>query len=314
MEIITGISQVNPSQRGAVAAIGNFDGVHLGHQAVLEHTRSIAQSLGAQSGVMTFAPHPRRFFAPQSPAFELMGQMQKRQALASLGMDILFELAFNGELAALSAESFACDILAKGFGLRHVIVGDDFHFGKNRQGTPEMLCDLGKSYGFDVTIAQEVAHDALRVSSSEIRAALKEGNPRLAAQMMGRPYTYSSAVLHGEKRGRELGYPTANMDISERHLPRFGIYAVRARIEGDHALKGDYDGVASLGVRPTFDGDAPNLETYLFDFKGDIYSAELSVELIEFLRPEEKFTSLEALIAQMDQDCVDARRALGAMS
>ncbi|KZY52933.1 bifunctional riboflavin kinase/FMN adenylyltransferase, partial [Sulfitobacter sp. HI0054] len=224
----------------------------------------------------------------------------------------LYELAFNSTLAGLSPEAFARDVLHEGLGLAHVVVGADFCFGKGREGTAEDLVRFGVQYGFGVTIAPLMARDELTVSSTAIREALTRGAPREAAAMLGHWHRIDGPVISGEQRGRELGFPTANMSIDGLHPPAFGVYAVLADVlEGPH--KGSYHGAASIGTRPMFGENKANIETYVFDFKGDLYGAPLSVGLVEHLRGEEKFDSLDALIAQMGQDCNRARTILAAL-
>lgn len=294
------------ADRGATAAIGNFDGVHLGHQAVLGIA---ADAADAPLGVVTFEPHPREYFAPDAPPFRLMNAESRAHRLEEIGVDHLYELPFNDRLASLTAEEFARDILAGQLGLAHVTVGADFCFGKGRKGTAGMLRDFGRRFGFGVTISDLVADDGTAVSSTRIRQALTEGRPDEAAAMLGHLHRIEGEVIRGEQRGRDLGYPTANMSIDGLHPPRFGVYAVRVRVlAGDHA--GDYDGVASIGTRPMFGENRPNCETHVFDFKGDLYGIHLSVALVAYLRPEEKFDTLDALIAQMDTDSTMAREIL----
>lgn len=295
--------------RGASAAIGNFDGVHLGHQHVIDLAHAAASDLKAPLGVVTFDPHPREFFAPNAPAFRLMNNETRANRLARLGVERLYELPFNAVLAGLTPEEFARDVLHQGLGLRHVVVGADFYFGKGRAGNVEVLTELGDRYGFGVTVADLLVGADGEVSSTAIRNALAEGKPREAAAMLGHWHRIDGEVLGGDQRGREMGYPTTNMSINGLHAPRFGIYAVKIDVlTGPH--KGSYDGAASIGVRPTFGENTPNLESFLFDFKGDLYGEHLSVAFIEYLRPEEKFDSMEALIAQMDLDCDRARQIL----
>lgn len=286
---------------GASAAIGNFDGVHLGHQAVLDLART-----HGPLGVVTFEPHPRQFFAPDAAPFRLMNSEAKRNRLEKLGVAYLYELGFDGALAGLTPREFAQDVLAKGLGLSHVVVGSDFFFGKKRAGNAEMLREFGKEFGFGVTIAELVETDSREISSTNIRNALAAGDPREAAAMLGHWHRIEGEVIHGEKRGRELGFPTANMSITDLHPPKFGIYAVKVDVlSGPH--KGSYDGAGSIGVRPMFGENTPNLESFLFDFDGDLYGAHLSVALVEYLRGEEKFDGLDALIKQMEADCAQAR-------
>ncbi|MDX5402318.1 MAG: bifunctional riboflavin kinase/FMN adenylyltransferase, partial [Rhodobacterales bacterium] len=228
------------------------------------------------------------------------------------GVERLYELNFNAALAGLSPEEFARDVIHRGLGLRHVVVGADFCFGKGRAGNASDLQRFGSDMGFGVTIATLIEGEGGEVSSTAIRNALTDGNPREAAAMLGHWHRIEGRVITGDQRGRELGYPTANMSIDGLHPPRFGVYAVLVDVlEGPH--KGSYHGAASMGVRPMFGVNKPNLESFLFDFKGDLYGVPLSVGLVEFLRPEEKFDSLEALITQMDADCARARAILAAL-
>lgn len=307
MQTISHWQNVAPALRGASVAMGNFDGVHLGHQAVLDAARRPPAPLG----VITFEPHPREYFAPDAPPFRLMNAESRENRLAKMGVDFLYQLPFGPELAGLSPEAFARDVLVDGLGVAHVVVGADFCFGKGRAGSAAMLQDLGAALGFGVTLVPLVEGGNGVFSSTAIRHALGEGRVRDAAAMLGHRHRIDGAVLHGEKRGRTLGYPTANMSIAGLHPPRFGVYAVKAEVlTGPQA--GVYDGVASLGVRPMFGENIPNFEVHLFDFSGDLYGAHLSVALVEYLRGEEKFPSLEALIAQMDHDSARARALLQA--
>ncbi|KPQ04959.1 MAG: bifunctional riboflavin kinase / FMN adenylyltransferase RibF [Rhodobacteraceae bacterium HLUCCA12] len=305
MRIITHWNNVDPVCRGASAAMGNFDGVHRGHQAVIDRARRAGMPLG----IVTFEPHPREYFTPDAPPFRLMNAESRFNRLERLGVDCLFQLPFDAELAGLAPEDFARDVLAEGLGLRHVVVGADFCFGKRRAGTAEMLRDFGARFGFDVTILPLIRSDAGVFSSTAIRDALSAGRPADAARMLGHRHRIDGAVQHGEKRGRDLGYPTANLSIAGLHRPRFGVYAVKVQVMSG-PYKGEYDGVASLGVRPMFGENVPNLEVHLFDFSGDLYGTHLSVGLVEFLRGEERFDTLEALIAQMDDDSARARAIL----
>jgi riboflavin kinase/FMN adenylyltransferase len=300
---------LGPDDRGASVAMGNFDGVHLGHRAVID----LARRDGAPLGVVTFEPHPREFFAPDAPPFRLMNAEARANRLAKLGVEHLYQLPFDARLASLTPEGFARDILAAGLGIRHVVVGADFCFGKGRSGTAADLQALGKTYGFDTTIADLVTSGGHEISSTAIRQALSDGRPRDAAAMLGHWHRIEGEVIHGEKRGRELGYPTANMSVANLHLPRLGVYAVRADVLTG-PQQGSYMGAASLGVRPMFGENAPNLETYLLDFSGDLYGQHLSVAFVDFLRPELKFDGLPALVAQMEADCTRARDILSAIA
>ena len=309
MRIIRDSLYLDPNDRGAAVAIGNFDGVHLGHRAVIDIARRAAQAVNAPLGVMTFEPHPRQFFAPDAAPFRLMSADAKAHRLAKLGVEKLFELPFNAGLAALSPRDFAKVILQERLGLSHVVIGQDFCFGKGRVGTALDLVRYGADYGFGVTVADMVELPQGEVSSTAIRSAISQGRPRDAAEMLGHWHRIDGPVIRGDQRGRDLGYPTANMSIEGLNPPKFGVYAVKVDVL-DGPFKGSYDGAASIGIRPTFGVNHPNCETFIFDFKGDIYGAPLSVALVEYLRPEEKFDSLDALIIQMDADCAKAREIL----
>lgn len=294
--------------RGASVAMGNFDGVHLGHQSVIDRARGHDAPLG----IVTFEPHPREFFAPDAPPFRLMNDEARTHRLEKLGVEKLYELPFTAALAGMEAEAFVADVLVGGLGVANVTVGADFCFGKGRKGNVETLRKMGAALGFGVTIAELVAMDGNEISSTAIRAALTEGRPRDAARMLGHWHRIEGEVLHGEKRGRELGFPTANMGLGGLHLPKLGVYAVKVDVlTGPH--QGSYNGAASLGVRPMFGENTPNLETFLFDFSGDLYGQHLSVALVEYLRPELVFDGLDALIAQMNADCDKARGILAAL-
>ncbi|MAN97474.1 MAG: bifunctional riboflavin kinase/FMN adenylyltransferase, partial [Roseovarius sp.] len=296
MRIIRDYTYVTDADRGASAAIGNFDGVHIGHRSVIEMARSAGQRIGAPLGILTFEPHPREYFAPDAPPFRLMGREARAHRLEKLGVERLYEINFNAGLAALSPRAFAEAVIRDGLGLRHVVVGSDFCFGKGRAGNAAMLQEFGREMGFGVTIATLLEGESGQVSSTAIRAALSAGEPRAAAAMLGHWHRIDGPVIGGEQRGRTLGYPTANMSIKGLHPPKFGIYAVLVDVlDGPH--KGQYHGAASLGVRPMFQGEEANIETFIFDFTGDLYGANLSVGLIDYLRPEATFDSLEAFIA-----------------
>lgn len=307
MRIIRDYQFTTPADRGATAAIGNFDGVHIGHQAVIDIAQNAAPE--APLGVVTFEPHPRQFFAPDAAVFRLMNAEAKANRLEKIGVERLYELNFNSALSGLSAEEFARDVISEGLGLTHVVVGSDFCFGKGRAGNAAMLQEYGQKYGFGVTIAELVETGTKQVSSTNIRKALAEGRPEEAAEMLGHLHRIEGPVISGQQRGRELGYPTANQDTTGLHQPKFGVYAVLVDVlTGPH--KGSYKGAASIGVRPMFGENQPNCETFFFDFSGDLYGARISVALVAFLRGEENFDSLEALIAQMEADCDEARAIL----
>lgn len=309
MRIIRDHTYVDDADRGASAAIGNFDGVHMGHLSVIEQARKAGAAIGAPLGILTFEPHPREYFAPHAAPFRLMNREARAHRLEKLGVEKLYEINFNAGLAALSPREFAQHVIRDGLGLAHVVVGADFCFGKARAGTAGMLRDYGAEMGFGVSIAQILEGEGGQVSSTAIRRALSDGDPRGAASMLGHWHRIDGPVIGGEQRGRTLGYPTANMSIEGLHPPKFGVYAVMVDVL-DGAHKGQYYGAASIGVRPMFQGEMPNIETFIFDFSGDLYDAHLSVALVEYLRPEESFDSLEAFIAQMDADCARARTIL----
>ena len=307
MRIIRDPDFIAKADRGAAAAIGNFDGLHLGHEAVIELTRRVAD--GAPLGVLTFEPHPRSYFARDTAPFRLMNATAKANRLEKMGVERLYEVPFNAALAALTPREFAQNVIKDRLGLTHVVVGADFCFGKGRGGTAQDLEAFGADMGFGVTIAPMLATAAGAVSSTAIRRALADGKPRQAAEMLGHWHRIDGPVIKGDQRGRDLGYPTANMSIDGLHPPKFGVYAVKVDVlAGPHA--GRYNGAASIGVRPMFGVNTPNCESFLFDFAGDLYGTEISVALVEYLRGEEKFDGLDALITQMDADCARAREIL----
>ncbi|MFD0978804.1 bifunctional riboflavin kinase/FAD synthetase [Tropicimonas aquimaris] len=310
MKRITSLADITDSDRGAFAAIGNFDGVHRGHLTVLDLTRDAAARSGAPLGVLTFEPHPREVFMPDAPPFRLMNAEARAHRLSKLGVDLLFELPFDAQLHGLTHDAFCRNVLSDGLGLAGVTVGADFCYGKGRAGNVTTLRDAGRDMGFDVVVAELIGNGSgERVSSTAIREALSAGEPRKAASMLGHWHRLEGPVEHGAKRGRTLGYHTANMSLSGLHQPRYGVYAVLVEVvTGPHA--GNYRGVASIGMRPMFDETVPNIETHLFDFSGDLYDAHLSVGLVAYLRPEMKFPGVDALVAQMDADSARAREIL----
>jgi riboflavin kinase/FMN adenylyltransferase len=312
MRVIRDYHFVAPNDRGASVAVGNFDGVHLGHQAVIGLARKAGAEIGAPLGVLTFQPHPREYFQPDAPSFRLMGSQARATRLQKLGVERLYELNFNASMAALSPREFAQNVICDGLGLRHIVVGADFCFGQGRAGTVEDLQRFGQEMGFGVTVAPLLEAGQGQVSSTSIRQSLSDGRPRDAAEQLGHWHRIEGPVIGGEQRGRELGYPTANMSVDGLHLPKLGVYAVLVEVL-DGTFQGSYHGAASLGVRPMFGENTPNLETFIFDFSGDLYGAKLSVGLVEFLRPELKFDGLQALIDQMEQDCRKARDILVAL-
>ena len=292
--------------RGASVALGNFDGVHLGHQSVIDLARG-----PTPRGVVTFEPHPREYFRPGTP-FRLMNAGARANQLAALGVQHLYALPFDEAIAGLSPQGFVTDVLARGLGISHVVVGADFCFGQGRAGKASDLQALCASLGIRTTIAPLIQAEGRAVSSTAIRDALTAGEPRTAAAMLGHWHRIEGPVIHGEKRGRGLGYPTANMGVAGLHLPRLGVYAVLADVLTG-PQQGRYMGAASLGVRPMFGVNTPNLETYLLDFKGDLYDQHLSIAFVDYLRPELKFDGLPALITQMAADTDRARSILAAL-
>ena len=288
-----------------VVAIGNFDGVHRGHRAVIATAMERAHAAHRPAALLTFEPHPRTFFRPDEPSFHLTTEAAKLRLLASTGLDGTIVLTFNAALAGLTAEEFVERILVDRLAITGAVIGFNFHFGKARRGTPDFLIAEGAHHGFSVDVVPPFQHHGRRVSSGAIRDALAAGYVTEAAELLGYPFFVTAQVEHGDKRGRTLGYPTANLRLGGDCGLKHGIYAVRVGIGG--LL---YDGVASFGRRPTFDNGAVLLEVFLFDFSGDLYGAVLDVALIGWIRPEMKFDSAEDLIRRMDQDASQARHLL----
>lgn len=307
MQIYQHWQGLDPAARGASVAMGNFDGVHLGHRAVIDLARE-----NGPLGIVTFEPHPRQHFAPHSPAFRLMNAEARSNRLAKLGVTRLYELPFDAALATLAPAEFVEGVLHQGLGVSHVVVGSDFRFGKGRAGAAGDLVALAEGHGIGVTVADLISSGDREISSTAIRQALSDGLPREAAAMLGHWHRIEGEVIHGEKRGRELGYPTANMDVTGLHLPKFGVYATRVDVlTGPQA--GSYLGASSLGVRPMFGVNQPNLESFLLDFTGDLYGQHLSVALVDYLRPEVKFDGLPGLLTQMAKDVDRSREILAAL-
>ena len=308
MRIIRSLADVTTDDRGAIAAVGNFDGVHLGHKAVIGQAQHAARLAGAPSAVLTFEPHPRMLFQPDAPAFRLTSADARAEAIAALGTNILFELGFDMEFSHVSAEDFITGILHRGLGLRHVVIGHDFFFGHRRRGTPEMLQEYGIRLGFGVSVIDPVTEqDGAVYSSSRIRQCLKEGDPRGAAALLGRPWDVTATVIHGDQRGRTIGFPTANLQLEDILHPAHGVYAVRARDEESDVW---WSGVANFGRRPTVNDRGPLLEVNLFDVSPDLYGRKLRVQFIDFIRPEMKFSGLDELKAQIARDADAARQTL----
>jgi len=291
--------------RGAVVAIGNFDGVHRGHRAAIDTACARARALRRPAAVLTFEPHPRSFLKPQAPLFRLSDPSGKLRLLARTGLDGAIVLDFDTHLATLTAEAFVADILVGAFAVSGAVIGRNFLFGSNRTGTPDYLIAQGARRGFAVDIVPPFTLDGRMVSSGAIRTALEQGDLPTATAMLGAPWFVTGEVIHGDKRGRDLGYPTANIRLAPDCALRHGIYAVRIGIDGAwHA------GVASFGRRPTFDNGAALLEIHLFDFAADLYGRRLDIAFIGYIRDELKFDSIETLIAQMDRDSAEARAIL----
>lgn len=291
-----------------MVAIGNFDGLHRGHQALIGTAVEAARRRYGPAAILTFDPHPRSFFAPSVPHFRLMSETAKLKVLARLGVDAAFVRRFDAALAATGASDFVSGLLGRELGAAGVVVGSDFHFGRGREGTPALLVELARRNGIDVATVGTVLVGGAPVSSSRVRAALEAGDVPLANELLGFRWFVDGEVRHGDKRGRTLGFPTANVALGEGCRLAHGIYAVRAAT----AAGAVHDGVASFGRRPTFDNGAPLLETYLFGFSGDLYGSRMEIEFVERLRPELRFDSADALVAQMHADEEDARRILAA--
>lgn len=290
---------------GAVVAIGNFDGVHRGHRAVIGAALARARALGRNAAALTFTPHPRQFFRPQEPLFQLSGERNKLRLLAATGLDGALVMRFDAALAATAAADFVERILVGALGIGGAAIGFDFHFGKNRAGSPSFLVEQGARLGFAVDVVPPLEDEGRPVSSGSVRTALSQGKVVEAAELLGAPWFVTGEVLHGDKRGRGLGFPTANLRLDPGCGLKHGIYAVRARIAG--VMR---DGVANFGVRPMFDDGAPLLEVNLFDFAGDLYGQVLDVAFIGWIRPEQKFDTVETLKRVMAADAAQARDVL----
>lgn len=297
--------------RGSCVALGNFDGVHRGHRAVIGTAQRIAAEIGAPSAVLTFEPHPRSVFRPDDPPFRLTPFRIKARLLEALGLDMLFVQHFDAAFSSLTAQQFVEQVLVRDLGARHVVAGYDFVFGHKRGGDIAYLREMGARLGFGVTEVVPVQDDAGAVfSSTRVRQALAEGRPDEAAAILGHPFEIEGRVEHGDKRGRTIGFPTANVELGEYQRPKFGVYAVLAGIDqGGETVW--HKGVANLGRRPTVGGLVERLEVHLFDFGGDLYGRHLRVQLHRFLRPEMKFDSFDQLKSQIAADAERARAALG---
>ena len=306
MDLVRGIHNLRPRHRGCVATIGTFDGVHRGHQHVLEALRRRADELALPATVITFEPTPREYFQGADAPARLTRLREKVQALARYGVDRVVCLRFDAKLSSISARSFEEDLLATRLGVRHMVVGHDFRYARRREGTIETLRTAGARLGFAVEEVPPFEIDGVRVSSSLIRTALEQGDLATATRMLGRPYRISGRVQMGQRLGRKLGYPTANLPLHRKVIPLWGIFAVRV---GGAGLE-SHPAVANLGTRPTLDGTVPLLEVHLFDYSGELYGRTLDVDFVARLRDEVRFESLEALIEQMHRDAAEARARL----
>lgn len=294
--------------RGAIIALGNFDGFHLGHQAVASEAIEWARAEGRPSIIATFDPHPVRHFRPDVPPFRLTTLEQRQELYLAAGATAMLVFHFDGTLAGTSAEDFVRILLAERLGVAGVVTGEDFTFGRARGGNRALLASLGREVGIDSRAVAAVMADGAPVSSSRIRDALRAGDPQEAARLLTRPFAIRGVVEHGDKRGRDIGYPTANLAIENYLRPRYGIYAVTGRVL---ATGEELQGAANLGIRPQFEPPKELLEPFFFDFDGDLYGQEIEVAFHHFLRPEAKFDSMAALVEQMDADCREARHLLG---
>jgi riboflavin kinase/FMN adenylyltransferase len=304
--VVRGEGAADTPLRGAVLAIGNFDGVHRGHRAVISAALKRARELGRPAAALTFEPHPRRFFRPDEPLFRLTDERAKLRLLAATGLDGAIVLPFDAALAGLSAQAFISRMLVGRFAISGVAIGFDFHFGLNRTGSPDYLLAQGAKCGFAVDIVSRFEHAGQLVRSGLIRAALSAGQVTEANSLLGYPWFVSAEVIPGDRRGRELGFPTANLRLAPDCGLAHGIYAARVGVQQRR-----YDGVASFGRRPTFDDrGGPLLEAFLFDFAGDLYGQTIDVAFIDWIRPEHKFDSIEALVAAINEDCNAARITL----
>lgn len=307
MELVRGLHNLRPRHRGCVATIGNFDGVHAGHQAILKRLRSHSARMGLPGCVVIFEPQPREYFAPNAAPPRLTRLRDKLMLLEAEGVDRVLCLAFNRRLRELSAEEFVQQVLIDGLGVKHLEVGDDFRFGCDRSGDFAFLQGSGERHGFTVEAANTVAESGDRISSTRLRQVLADGDFELAERLLGRPFSISGRVMYGQQLGRTLGAPTANVQLKRLHAPLKGVFRVSAVLDED-PFKGSHQGVANIGMRPTVEGDGqPHLEVHLLDFKGNLYGRHLTVLFHEKLRDEQRFDSLDALQAAITADIAAAR-------
>ncbi len=312
MRIMRKYADVPTDVKGLVLAIGNFDGVHRGHQSVIAHAQEEADKRGVPAGVLTFEPHSREFFAPDAPPFRLSNLETKAAHLNWLKVDVMVALKFDLEFSQKTAEEFVRDVLVEGFGVSHVVVGYDFIFGHKRQGTTVILSELGKKYGFGVTVVEPVGEETVIFSSTAIRECLANGEPRKAATLLGHWWEVEGRVVEGDKRGRTIGFPTANVPITHYHHPKLGVYAVRVGLHEEDGTTSWVNGVANYGNRPTFDKKDVILEVHLLDFEGDLYARKIRVAFVDFIREEKKFSGIDELEKQIDKDALSARTILAA--
>jgi len=311
VKIVRNYHDVPRDCRRAVLALGNFDGVHRGHCEVLGLAKGIADDLKAPLGALVFEPHPRVFFRPETPPFRLTLLPEKARQLEAVGVEILMAFEFDRQMADTSAESFIKNVLVGALEVRHLVVGEDFRYGKERAGDTELLKRFAQKEGFGVSLVPPFLADGEVCSSSRVRACLREGNPGEAADLLGHWWAIEGPVLTGDQRGRQLGFPTANLSLQDFVEPKFGVYAVRVEVENDEGqVRSRHEGVANIGRRPTFDKEDVTLEVNIFNFSEDIYGKVIRVALIEFLRPETKFDGLESLKGQIVLDSEHARAAL----
>jgi riboflavin kinase / FMN adenylyltransferase len=301
-----GGDRVDGAMRGGIIALGNFDGFHLGHQAVVGRAVALAKARGVPAIVATFDPHPVRYFKPDALPFRLTTLDQRERLFGAAGADAMLVLHFDATLANVTASNFITDWLIARTGAAGVVTGEDFTFGKGRGGNTQVLAEIGRAHGLTVETVGPVSEGGEVISSSRIRDALQTGDCETATRLLTRPFAIEGTVQHGDKRGRTIGYPTANIDMGSYLRPRYGIYAVRGRLPDGRVL----DGAANLGIRPSFDPPRELLEPFFFGFSGDLYGQTIEVELHAFIRPEAKFDSLISLTTQMDADCVMARTLL----
>jgi riboflavin kinase/FMN adenylyltransferase len=307
LKIVHGWKGLSDADRGASVALGNFDGVHLGHREVIAGAVEAGRRLGAPVGVISFDPHPRRLFHPDEPAFRLMTTDQQARVLETMGVDRFYVLPFDFEMANFSDRDFALKVLHEGLGVRHVAVGFDISFGKGRTGSPALMKAYGDEMGFSVSVAEAVGEGSDKYSSTGVREALRDGRPQDATAILGQPFAIEGVVRRGQQLGRTLGFPTANVFMADYVAPRKGVYATRTRLPDGRVVPG----VANIGNNPTTGEVETRLEVWLFDFDEDLYGQVIETQLIAFLRPEEKFSSIDAMVEQIRVDERQARAILG---